>query len=274
MKLERLNPHLGARISGLKLDQLTMADRGELRARLDEHQVLFFTGQSLDARAFHRFAAIVGELQAPDDAAPSLKTMEGDLKAIHYIDVEGTARGTYSDVWHSDVSFFEQPTLGAVLQPMVLPSLGGDTLWASMYAAYEALPDSLRRVADELSALHQVAYQGQAMQCVHPVVRVNPVTGRRGLYVNRLFTKGIVGMTPVESANLLELLLGHCTLPDFQLRFHWTPDIVAVWDNRFTMHYAVRDYSEPRRMMRVGLAGERPMGLADYAAAQRQTVAA
>lgn len=107
----------------------------------------------------------------------------------------------------------------------------------------------------------------------HPIVRVNPRTGRRGLYVNRLFTKRIEGLAPVESANLLEMLIAHSTLPDFQIRFSWTPDTVAVWDNRFTMHYAVRDYSEPRRMIRTSTVGERPIGPKEYEA-QREPVAA
>jgi len=266
MKLERVNPHLGARVTGADLTQYTPADREELLSMLDEHQVLFFTGQKLEPLQFLQFAKVIGETQEPDEGAPFFRTMEDGLENIHYIEPGGHPRGGFTDVWHSDLSFFECPTSAAVLQPEILPSIGGDTLWASMYAAYEGLDTSLRNVIDDLKAFHQVNYPDRTIESVHPVVRVNPRTGRRGLFVNRLFTRYIVGMTPVESSNLLELLLQHCTLPDFQLRFSWTPDIVAVWDNRFTLHYAVRDYLEPRRMIRTAIAGERPIGPSEYEA--------
>jgi taurine dioxygenase len=107
----------------------------------------------------------------------------------------------------------------------------------------------------------------------HPVVRVNPRTGRRGLFVNRLFTKRIEGLPPIESANLLEMLLAHAALPDFQVRYAWSPDTVVLWDNRFTLHYAVRDYAGTRRMIRTSTVGERPIGPSEYEAL-RQPVAA
>ncbi|NQZ99975.1 MAG: TauD/TfdA family dioxygenase [Myxococcales bacterium] len=159
--------------------------------------------------------------------------------------------------WHSDGSYYERPSHAALLQPAILASLGGDTLWASTNAA---LSDSLRRSLGDLRALHSAGTQGE---CVHPVVRVDPATGRRGLFVNRLFVKQIVGLDDTESRNLLELLFSHLASPEFQIRFRWTPDIVAVWDNRFAQHFAVRDYKERRRMHRIALAGERPLGPAD-----------
>lgn len=272
MKLSRISPHLGARVTGADLTRFTIADRQELLCLLDEHLVLFFTGQRLTPRQLLTFAEAVGDIQPPDESAPFTPHMEGNLERIHYIDVTGSARGTYSDIWHSDVSFFERPTYAAVLQPEYLPSLGGDTLWASMYAAYEALDPSLRSLIEGCFALHQVNYPDRSLKFEHPVVRINPQTGRRGLYVNRLFTRSIVGLAPLESAHLLELLLAHCTLPDFQIRYSWTPDTVVLWDNRFTLHYAVRDYNEPRRMIRTSTSGERPIGPKDYQA--RPSVAA
>jgi taurine dioxygenase len=171
------------------------------------------------------------------------------------------------------VSFFESPTYGAVLAPDVLPSIGGDTLWASTYAAYEALDKPMQALIEDLRAVHQAASPVMCVEASHPVVRVNPRTGRRGLFVNRLWTKRIEGLAPVESANLLEMLLTHSTLPDFQVRYAWTADTVVLWDNRFTQHYAVRDYAEPRRMIRTSTFGERPIGPKEYAA-QRNPVAA
>jgi taurine dioxygenase len=273
MKLERINPNIGARISGADITQFTQADREEVLSWLDEHLVLFFTGQNLAPRQFLEFGRIVGEVQAPDQAAPYTPHMGGDLEQVQYIDVTGTARGTYADVWHSDVSFFECPTYAAALHPEVLPSIGGDTIWASMYAAYEALDKPVRAMIEDMRAIHQVAMPGNFMEHSHPLVRVNPRTGRRGLYVNRLFTKRIEGLAPIESANLLEMLMTHCALPEFQMRFSWSPDIVVLWDNRFTLHYAVRDYTEPRRMIRTSTCGERPIGPKEFEA-MREPVSA
>jgi taurine dioxygenase len=273
MKLERLNPHLGTRVTGADLTQFGLADRDALQALLDEHQVLFFVGQKLDPRQLLRFAEVFGEIQPPEEAAPHTPTLPGDLDRLHYVDVTGTSRGTYSDIWHSDVSCFEAPTYGAILAPETLPAIGGDTIWASMYAAYEALDPSMQRMIEDMRAVHQAASSFMYLEASHPIVRVNPRTGRRGLYVNRLFTKRIEGLAPVESANLLEMLIAHATLPDFQVRYRWTPDTVVLWDNRFTLHYAVRDYAEPRRMIRTSTKGERPIGPKDYEAL-RQPVAA
>jgi taurine dioxygenase len=273
MKLEKLNPHLGARVTGADIARFTMADREELHALLDEHQVLFFTGQTPDPHELLRFAEVFGEIQPPEEAAPYTPTLPGNLNRLHYVEVTGTQRGTYSDVWHSDVSCFERPTYGAILAPEVLPAIGGDTLWASMYAAYDALDPSLQTMIEGLRAVHQAASRHMYEEASHPIVRVNPRNGRRGLYVNGLFTKRIEGLPPIESARLLEMLIGHATLPDFQLRYRWTPDTVVLWDNRFTLHYAVRDYTEPRRMIRTSTKGERPIGVKEYEALREKAAA-
>ena len=258
MQIDPLTPHLGVRVSGVDLAKITPEDATDLRALMERHLVVFFEGQNLNPEGFLRFGTSLGELEPPAIAAPFQPTLDGDLRAINYLEVdEGIERGTYSDQWHSDGSYFERPSHAALLQPAILPSLGGDTLWSSMYAAYDALPDSLRRDLEGLSALHSAGPQGEF---VHPVIRVNPESGQRGLYINRLFVKEIVGMAERDSGELLQVLFTHLMSPEFQLRFRWTRDVVAVWDNRFSMHFAVRDYSEPRRMLRLSLAGERPIG--------------
>ena len=211
MKVERLNPHLGARVTGVDIAQFTLADRSELLALLDEHQVLFFAGQQPDPERQLRFAEVLGEIQPPAEAAPTVPTLPGNLDRLHYVDVAGTSRGTYSDIWHSDVSFFEAPSYCAILQPETLPALGGDTLWASMYAAYDALDPAIQGLIEDRRAVHQAASATMCVESSHPIVRVNPRTGRRALYVNRLFTKRIEGLPPVESASLLEMLLAHST---------------------------------------------------------------
>jgi taurine dioxygenase len=263
MRLERLTPHLGARVTGVDLAGVGRGAREELRALLETHLVLFFADQSLDPPAFRRLGEAMGELEV----TPLLPSLGGDLAELHYVEAaRDQPRGTFADRWHTDVPFRERPPYGAILKPEVLPSIGGDTIWASMYAAYEALPDSLRRLADELQAVHTSPNPNAPEWCVHPVVRVNPATGRRGLYVSRMYATRIVGLTDAESRQLLELFFNHAAAPDFQVRWRWSPDIVAMWDNRFTQHYAVADYAERRRMLRLTLNGDRPIGIQDYRA--------
>jgi len=258
MLLERMTPHLGIRVSGVDLAHLAPAGASEVRALVEEHLAVFFVGQHLPPEGFLRVGKLLGELEPPEVSAPYQPTLDGELGEINYLEVDDAIeRGTYSDQWHSDGSYFECPSYAALLQPAILPSLGGDTLWSSMYAAYEALADSVRRDLEGLSALHSAGTQGEF---VHPVIRVHPETGRRGLFVNPLFVKRIVGLGERESAELIESLFRHLVSPEFQIRFRWTSDVVAVWDNRFSMHFAVRDYSERRRMLRLSLAGERPVG--------------
>ncbi|MCH2170529.1 TauD/TfdA family dioxygenase [Myxococcota bacterium] len=258
MELERISPHLGVRVTGIDLSQVTAADAEELNALVDKYLVVFFAEQTLEPRDFLRFGETLGELEPPEIGAPQQPTLEGDLDRVNYLEVdERIPRGGFADIWHADGSYFERPSHGALLQPTILPTVGGDTLWTSTYAAYDALSDSVRRSLEDLSALHSA---GSLAEFVHPIVRVNPSTGRRGLFVNRLFAKLVVGLSEAESRNLLELLFNHLSSPDFQIRFRWTTDIVAVWDNRFAQHFAVRDYSERRRMLRLALAGEKPIG--------------
>jgi taurine dioxygenase len=270
MKVRRINPNIGASVSGVDITQFTLADREELLALLDEHLALIFSGQSLTQQQLLDFGSIVGTVQSPDEALlPQLKVNE----RIQYVDVSGTTRGTYADVWHTDVSCLERPTYAAILQPQVLPSMGGDTLWASMYAAYEALDEPVRSMIEDMRAVHEIVFDGNCLTHSHPLVRVNPRTGRRALYVNQLFTKRIEGLAPIENAKLLHMLLMHCALPEFQVRYRWTPDSVVLWDNRFVLHYAVRDYTEPRQMIRTSTWGERPIGPKEYDA-MREKVAA
>ena len=173
----------------------------------------------------------------------------------------------------------EQPALASVLQAMQLPANGGDTCWASMYAAYDALSEPMRTMLDGLEALHDIIgplekaiagghSTGTDLESIrrqwppmrHPVVRRHPDTGRHCLYVNSNFTTRILGIAKEESDAILPFLLNHIQRPDFQVRLQWTPGAVAFWDNRCTQHYAVPDYTGQRRVMhRATLTGERPV---------------
>lgn len=146
--------------------------------------------------------------------------------------------------------------MGSILRPRLLPPVGGDTLWASMHAAYDALSPQTRAFLEPLTALHHV---GRFEPVEHPVVRTHPVTGRKSLFVSRVFTKSVVGLSKEESDAILRMLFDHAESVDFQVRWSWQMGDIAFWDNRATMHYAVHDYREARVMERMTLKGDRPI---------------
>jgi taurine dioxygenase len=235
--------------------------------------VLFFRDQhTLTPEAQIRFAAHFGPFEFHAFAKP-----HPDYPEMVVLD-QTNPETDGANSWHSDSSFMEHPSLGSVLRAVQLPPLGGDTCWASMYAAYDALSEPLKQMLDGLVALHDILVPlekaiagghstGTDLEAVrrawpamqHPVVRTHPKSGRKLLYVNNNFTTRILGLTTEESEVLLPYLLNHVQRPDFQVRFRWAPGSVAFWDNRCTQHYAVPDYGGHRRVMhRVTLTGERP----------------
>lgn len=263
MQIERITPHIGARISGLDLAGLTIADRERMRTMLEEYQVLFFAGQAMTPAQYLGFGRVIGELEV----TPLIPSLGGELEAIHVLESSPSyGKGEFADTWHTDVPFQPCPPYATILRPEILPPLGGDTLWASMYAAYEGMADSLRRFADSLEVLQSVTYKGTVREHVQPAVRVNPRTGRRALYINARFSKRIMGLSEQESAEVIRLFCGIATLPDYQLRHRWTPDVVAMWDNGFTQHYATVDYTAPRKMQRMTVMGGEVLGVADWSA--------
>jgi taurine dioxygenase len=182
--------------------------------------------------------------------------------------------GGYENVWHSDVTWRLQPSLGSVLRAREVPDIGGDTLFSDMYAAYEGLDDSVRTSLDGLRAVHDFTYtfgrrlsaealaekQKEFPPAEHPVVRTHPETGRKALYVNAAFTSHVVGLSPAESEQLLDLLFRQATVPEYQCRFRWRADSIAFWDNRAAQHYATSDYWPRRRVMeRVTIVGDTPV---------------
>ncbi|MGW6792676.1 TauD/TfdA dioxygenase family protein [Streptomyces chartreusis] len=260
---------IGAEVRGIDLAQELAPDvLAELKRALLEWKVLFFRDQRLTARRHADLARNWGELEdhpfLPKAEIPEVVRLEHDA-----------SRPGTENIWHSDVSFSQTPPLGSMLRAITVPELGGDTLWADMAAAYEGLSADIRELIDGLTAIHEIPRvsddaQGEVARNIraararhqpveHPVVRTHPETGRKLLYVNAVFTRGIVGFTQEESRDLLDLLFRQAAHPEYQIRFRWEPGSIAFWDNRATQHYAVSDYYPDFRLMeRVTIIGDRP----------------
>ena len=268
---------IGADVEGVDLATLDDATFAEIRAALHRHLVLFFPAQKLTAETQMAFAARFGAMEVhevfqPLDGHPEVSVLEHDRE-----------RPPISDSWHSDVTYREQPSLASILYARTIPTNGGDTLWRSAYAAYEALSAPLRELLDGLSCEHDFlqAYgnylaqfddgaeriaraREQTPPVIHPAVVVHPVTGRRLLYVNPTFTTRFNELERAESDALLRFLFEHMNRPEFHVRFKWREDDLAIWDNRATQHYATGDYyPEYRRMHRITVGGDRPAGITE-----------
>jgi taurine dioxygenase len=281
--IEPIAGSLGAEIGGVDLAApMRNSVAGELRRAFVEHLVLFFRDQRLTPEQH----LAVSRLFGPIVRMPYVKHME-DYPDIIAVLKEADERkiSTFGNAWHSDFSFLEAPPLGSLLYAREVPSRGGDTIFANMYAPYEALSDGMKRMLDPLRAMHSGRPYGVGgvprdlrtsrsiaierdnpeadREVAHPVVRVHPESGRNALYVNAIYTTRFEDMTEAESRPLLRFLYEHCTRPEFTCRFRWATGSLAIWDNRCTMHYAVNDYDGERRLMhRTTVAGERPLGAA------------
>lgn len=274
LTVTRMTPALGAIVAGVRLaDELPRAVIERLGELLVEHQVLFFREQPLTPQEQCRFAGRFGPLHI-HPIYPVLP----ELPEIMVLDNhEGFLPD--NDTWHTDVTFSETPPLAGILAAKLLPSAGGDTLWSSNVAAYEALSKPLRQLLDGLTAEHSVvksfpAHRWQAdpgfkerydravakhPPVTHPVVRTHPVSGAKGLFVSEGFTTHIKELASRESEALLAFLFAHAGRPEFTIRWRWSVGDVAFWDNRLTQHYAVADYLPGRRVMhRATVIGDRP----------------
>lgn len=265
---------IGADVHGVDLGaRLDDATFFALQAALHEHLVLFFHDQDLPPDAHLDLASRFGQAEiheffTPLGGRPEISVLENDAD-----------RPPISDSWHSDVTYREKPSMASILYARSIPATGGDTLWLSAYAAFEALSEPVRVFLSTLTAEHDYlqAYRPllQAMEdgservrraaedlppVRHPVVVTHPVTGRRLLYVNPTFTSRIVELSASESESILGMLFKHLLSPDFQMRFKWRENDVAMWDNRATQHYATGDYYPAfRSMHRITVGGDRPV---------------
>lgn len=270
MTVTPFEPALGAEVRGIDLaDGLDRDTFAEVRRAFLAHQVLFFKQQSeIPPNVQVAIGKMFGELHMH----PAAPQMSGHPE-IFEIHVHKDSRIANGEFWHSDVSCDEIPPLGTILQLHILPDIGGDTMFANMYAAYEALSAPLKTLVTGLTAVHasEHVYRGRYSdrgvddankaypEAVHPVVRTHPETGRKALYVNRTFTTRIKELSQEESDAILDLLFTHCEQVNFQIRFRWQRNDVAFWDNRCAMHRAVWDYwPRERKGRRVTIKGDRP----------------
>jgi taurine dioxygenase len=259
---------LGAEIQGVDLSgPVSNRQMDEIHRALAENSVIFFRDQTLSREQHLGFGRNFGELHIHPAAphAPGHK----ELMIIHADKDSQRANG---EGWHSDVSCDPEPPMGSILYIKQCPPKGGDTLFASMYAAYEALSDRMKTYLDGLTAVHDgesvyrglyknfnVADKPEYPRAIHPVVRTHPVTGKKGLYVNRGFTRSLVGLPRDESDAILRYLYEHMENPLFQCRFRWQENSIAFWDNRCVQHRAMWDYwPHTRSGNRVTVAGTKP----------------
>jgi taurine dioxygenase len=263
-----LTPTIGAEITGVDLAALDDATYRAIHDAFIRHQVVFFRDQDISIEAHKAFGARFGAL----DVHPNDPGLEGHPEVM-IIHADEKSKRVAGEMWHSDVSCAAEPPMGSILRMLVAPPAGGDTLFASMYAAYEALSPRMQSYLEGMTALHEGGpyYRevnriigrddgGKAYpQAEHPVVRTHPVSGRKALYVNSMFTTRLLGVSPEESDAVLHFLFEHVKNPQFQCRFRWRPHSVAFWDNRCTQHYAVWDYYPGVRSgYRVTVRGDRP----------------
>lgn len=270
IKARPLALFLGAEISGVDLGApLDDATFEAIHDALMQYQVIFFRDQQLSTQRQLELARRFG----PPTYSKKLPKYEGEDYAS-LLETDGSTINV-GGKWHTDNTDFAAPPMGAVLYCEKTPSFGGDTLFASMYAAYDNLSPGMQAYLDGLWALHDnsdvvrrfagTAFLNKEAAVVpppskHPVIRVHPVTGKKALYVNSSYTRSIVGVPDVESRHILNMLFDHVQLPEFQVRFKWEPGSVAIWDNRATQHYAPNDYRDLRRLRRVQIDGDVPRG--------------
>ncbi len=246
---------LGAEVRGLALADVDDEVFAHLYRLLLDHLVLFLPDNAgLDPADHEAFGRRLGPLEVH----PFLPKLDGHDEIV----LLDSDQGAKADVWHTDVTFSQTPPIASVLQIVQGPEVGGDTMWSNQYLAYEALSAPLRELLDGLTALHVFEHPNGSYrsEAEHPVVRVHPDTGRRSLYVNRMFTRRIPQLTPGESTALLTHLFDVSESPQRVCRYRWSEGGAAIWDNRATQHYAVNDYTGRRVGRRVTVLGDHPKG--------------
>ena len=273
VETRRLCGALGAEVSGVDLSKPLNGDLAQgLVDAFHEHQVLVFRGQSIDPAAQITFTRLFGEPQ--EHPLRTRASVEG-FPEVLIIETRPGRIGARNNYRHTDISHREYPPAASILHALAVPDGLGDTMFCNMYRAQETLSPGLRRLLDGMEAMHSAEATMRRAQekgtdalsidsvpppLAHPVLRTHPGTGRQALFVNPHFTASFAGMTEEESAPLLDYLAEHSTCPENVYRHRWAAGDLVIWDNRCTMHYAVRDYDDAvhRKLHRTTASGERP----------------
>jgi alpha-ketoglutarate-dependent sulfate ester dioxygenase len=272
--IRKLTARIGAEVTGLGPElELEPGEVAAVRAALNEHKALVFRGISLDDEGQQRFARYFGSLTT---AHPTVPAVQGAPNVLPVDSQDGPVNH-----WHTDVTFVLNPPQASTLRSITIPPYGGETLIANTGAAYRDVPGPLRAFADTLQAVHtndhdyavppeslgeaqrarRAVFTSIKYQTAHPVVRVHPLTGERGLFIGG-FAQRVVGLPTGESRDILRLLQYYVTRPENILRVSWEPGQLVLFDNRITQHYAIGNYDDaPRRLNRVTVAGDIPVGI-------------
>ena len=264
---------LGAEISGVDLnDPLDDQTYNEIKQALLDNCVIFFRDQDITPDKQTDFGRRFGEL----DIHPFIPCLPGHKEIIQLqADSGKEERLRLSNEWHVDLSYTDNPPLAAILRGVDIPTRGGDTMWVNLYEAYETLSEPIKRMISELNVVHDLCktyrradlleeagrkmYEHSTLKAppiAHPIVQTHPETGKKLLYVSELTTTHIEGLHPNESDAILNMLYEHINWKELHCRFYWEPNSIAMWDNRCTAHYAVRNYTEAREMHRVTVLGK------------------
>ena len=271
LKVTPLTPSIGAIISKVSLNKdLNSGTIEQIYSALIKHQVVFFRDQNISPETHLKLAESLGEI---DPGHPVYPHVEGH-QSIVLLKNDANNRPDTND-WHKDLTFKESPPFASILHGVKVPKVGGDTLWASMSAAYDQLPNGWKDHLEELEAIHDMGtfrndfYKEGGIDsvnnalkkvgsAVHKVIETHPISGLKYLNVNQSFTRNIVNESQGPSDHILQFLFQHISKPEFQVRFHWEDNSVAIWDNRITQHYAVFDYlPEFRHMQRVTVVNDK-----------------
>jgi len=279
IQVEPRKDGFGAVVTGLDLGEPLEESAAEtIRRHWSERGVVVFPNQTLEPEELEAFTLALGDFGHD----PFIEAMEGHQNILEVRREPDEKATQFGAAWHSDWSFQAQPPAGTILHSKIVPPSGGDTLYADGHRAWEALSETMRSMLDGLNAIHSASFaygprgilakdvhertmniiiseEAEAKE-IHPLVRTHPVTGRKALFINPVYTVAIEGLHPDENFTLLKFLYDHMVKEEFVYRHHWEKDMVVLWDNRSTMHFADGGYDGHLRLMhRTTLAGDRPV---------------
>ena len=274
MKVDLLSGACGAEITGIDLRDTSDGNIKIIKGLLFEHKVIFFRNQDIT----HQEQIDLSKCFGPIEIHPYVKGIEDHPEILRIIK-EPQEQNNWGEGWHSDVSFYPEPTMATILKSIEIPPVGGDTMFANTELAYDTLDKNLKKEIEGKTAIHSSSgpenfldnYNSMSSNKKmavytneHPIIRTNPDSNRKTLFVNRVFTKQIVGMKKEDSDTLLKKIFDHQERLDFTCRFKWTPNAVAIWDNRSVLHYGIADFFPNRNLGyirvldRIAVRGEKP----------------